>query len=146
MAIFKNVHLVTLFEGNIDDHLILCDRRQCDHSGIKIESQFGVDEAFNRRLRQKSVRIEFPSDAEQGRKDGKIYFSTVEINGNTYQIGDYAQVFPQDLSSSPYFCKILSLFIDKRSKSKIAHVRWFALSHDTVLGNVAGRVTRCGDF
>ena len=67
------------------------------------------------------------------------YYEKVEINKETYQIGDFAEVIPEDSNSKPYICKIINLFqIKKRSSViKAAHVRWFARGENTIFGDIA---------
>ena len=68
------------------------------------------------------------------------YFERVEINKETYQIGDFAEVIPEDSNSKPYICKIIALFQIKQRSSviKAAHVRWFARGENTIFGDIAG--------
>ena len=73
-------------------------------------------------------------------KNMTTYFERVEINKETYQIGDFAEVIPEDSNSKPYICKIIALFQIKQRSSviKAAHVRWFARGENTIFGDIAG--------
>ena len=68
------------------------------------------------------------------------YYEKVDINQETYQIGDFAEVIPEDSNSKPYICKIIALFQIKQKSSviKAAHVRWFARGENTIFGDIAG--------
>ena len=62
-----------------------------------------------------------------------------EVNNETYEVGDFAEVLPEDVNSKPYICKVISIFsIEKKFSSlKAAHVRWFARGENTIFGDIA---------
>ena len=119
------------FSGNVRDEDVVCDSRQCDNSEIIFEAD---EDQEIRHKKAKSHEIEFGNKFAE--KDGKTYYDSVTIKGKKYDRNDHAQLVPIDPMASAQFCKILSLYQDK-NKRKAAHVRWFALGQDTVLGNVA---------
>ena len=94
-----------------------------------------MHEEFETRKREGSTKIIFHADDKIDAKDDKVYYSKTNVNGTEYKLNDFALVHPPDEDITPYVCKILSIHTTK--KYKIAHVRWFALGEDTVLGKVA---------
>ena len=123
------------FGGDIEDTKIICDRRQCEFSDIQMISQ---DESSN--YNEKNAKTSFSENDVLEVKNMTTYFERVEINKETYQIGDFAEVIPEDSNSKPYICKIIALFQIKQKSSviKAAHVRWFARGENTIFGDIAG--------
>ena len=122
------------FGGDIEDTNIICDRRQCENSDIQMISQ---DESSN--YNEKNAKTSFSENDVLEVKNMTTYFERVEINKETYQIGDFAEVIPEDSNSKPYICKIIALFQIKQKSSviKAAHVRWFARGENTIFGDIA---------
>ena len=90
---------------------------------------------------EKNTKISFSKDDVLEVKNETTYYEKVEVNKETYQIGDFAEVIPEDSNSKPYICKIISLFkIQKKfSCIKAAHVRWFERGENTIFGDIAGK-------
>ena len=86
----------------------------------------------------RSTDIEFLHELDK--KGDQTFYQMVIINGVNYEIGDHAEVVPVDEDCTPFYCKIISLSLlklDKKRTEKIAHVRWFDLGENTVLGDTA---------
>ena len=63
----------------------------------------------------------------------------MEVNKETYNVGDFAEILPEDTDSKPYFCKVISISSRQKKFSieKAAHVRWFARGENTIFGDLA---------
>ena len=80
------------FSGDTNDHFLVCDRRQCDNSDVKMISS---REFLSPRKREKSTKIIFLSEDKIGEKDNaSSYFTKVQVNEDSYSIGDFAEIFP----------------------------------------------------
>jgi hypothetical protein len=120
------------FSGDTNDHFLVCDRRQCDNSDVKMISS---REFLSPRKREKSTKIIFLSEDKIGEKDNASYFTKVQVNEDSYSIGDFAEIFPEDSDSPCYICKIIAIINEK--KLKVAHVRWFARGENPIFGDMA---------
>ena len=62
----------------------------------------------------------------------------MEVNKETYNVGDFAEILPEDTDSKPYFCKVISISSRQKKFSieKAAHVRWFARGENTIFGDL----------
>ena len=104
----------------------VCDKRQCLDAEIIFEEKSNNVSNFKTPRQDQIVFSNFI-----GEEKTKKFYGKVDIKGVQYLLNDHAQVVPT--GSSDYFCKIISLFCSS-GKEKMAHVRWFALGKDTVLG------------
>ena len=79
------------FSGDTNDKLLICDRRQCDNADIKTCTPC---ELYPRK-REKNTKILFLSEDKCDVKDNDAsYFTKVQIDDDTYHIGDFAEVYP----------------------------------------------------
>ena len=78
------------FSGDMHDHFLVCDRRQCDHSDIKMISS---REASSTK-RGENAKIILLLEDQIEVKDGASYFTKMQVNDDFYSIGDFAEIFP----------------------------------------------------
>ena len=119
------------YNGNTEDDLLICDRRQCEDSDIQMftPKDLSIDK------KEKDSKIVFSKDDVIEVKTETSHYSKVEINDESYNIGDFAEVYPEDSNSKPYIAKIIAIIKEKNVKA--AHVRWFARGENTIFGDIA---------
>ena len=83
------------FSGDTNDRLLICDRRQCDNSD---ETKMVASSELSPRKRERYTKISFfPEDKVEVKGDA-AYYRRVQINDDSYQIGDFAEVYPGQLT------------------------------------------------
>ena len=117
------------FTGDTNDELLICDRRQCDYSEVV---KIVLPHELSPRKREKYTKILFLSEDKVDIQGEVSYYRRAQINDESYRIGDFAEVYPEDSESPSYICKIIAIIKEKSTKA--AHVRWLERGKNTIFG------------
>ena len=79
------------FSGYTNDELLICDRRQCDNFEIV---KIVLPHELSPRKREKYTKISFLPEDKVDIQSDVSYYRRVQINDQSYQIGDFAEVHP----------------------------------------------------
>ena len=63
------------FSGNIEDNLLICDRRHCDEAEVRIEKVGQISS----RKRRKSAKIDFASSVNLGKKGNHCMVTRLDL-------------------------------------------------------------------
>jgi hypothetical protein len=111
----------------------VCRERLCLQQDIVELSQESPRPQQARSRSNGSVSTTFLGDPVKV-KDGTKFYSTVEVNGTTYNVGNFVLISP-DVGGTAYFvAKIIYLADD--GHDRVAHVQHFCRGIDTVLGRL----------